>query len=89
MRRDAEMDQTLTENEETDCNTTESTDKDNQDVQLPAKRFKHLERVSELLDKEDDKQENEENNTTQMSKAEQQLNQYIECRIIREENRSI
>ena len=39
MRRDTEMEQTLTENEQTDFNTTESSDKDNQDVPPPAKRL--------------------------------------------------
>ena len=56
MRRDAEMEQTLTENEQTNFNTVESTEKDNQDVQPPAKRFKHLERVSKLLDKDDEQE---------------------------------
>ena len=36
------------------------------------------------MDKEYDKRENEENNTAQMSKEEQQLNQYIEWRISKE-----
>ena len=82
------MEQTLTVNARTDFNTTESTDKDNQDVQPPAKRFRHLKRISKLLDdKEDDEQENEENNTAQMSKEVQQMYQYIECRGSKEEKK--
>ena len=87
MKRDAEMEQTLTENVQTDFNTTESTEEDNQDVQPPAKRFTHLERVSKLLDKEDDEQENKENTTAQLSKEEQQLNQYSECKVSKEEKK--
>ena len=59
---------------------------DNQDIQPPAKYFKHLERISKLLDK-DDEQENEENNTAQMSKEVQQLYQYIECWVSKEEKK--
>ena len=65
----------------------ESTDKDNQDVKPPAKHFKHLERVNKLLDKEEDEQENEENNTAQISREEQQLNQFIECRVSKEKKK--
>ena len=36
------MEQTLIENKQTDFNTTESTDKDNQVVQQPAKHLRHL-----------------------------------------------
>ena len=43
--------------------------------------------MGKLLDKEDNQQENEEDRATQISKEEQQLNQYIECRVSKEEKK--
>ena len=87
MRKDAEIDWTSSENEHANFNTIELTDNEIQDSQPPTKRFKHLERVGKLLDKEDNQQENEEDRATQISKEEQQLNQYIECRVSKEEKK--
>ena len=87
MRKDAEIDRTSSENEHANFNTIELTDNEIQDSQPPTKRFKHLERVGKLLDKEDNQQENEEDRATQISKEEQQLNQYIECKVSKEEKK--
>ena len=87
--------------EETEQSSPGSQENDNEEINLPisnddqdgqpppAKRFKHLDRVSRLLDEEDDEQGHQENISTTILLEEQQLNQYIESRVSKDDKKSI
>ena len=79
---DLEIEQSLAGSQEKETNSN-----DNQDVlPPPTKCFKHLERVSKLLDK-DDEQDHQENRTSTISQEEQQLNRYIESKVDKDEKK--